>query len=113
MHQMKMEFSARLLSNAVLALLHVRKMRRTLVYFCLRQVLCEKGCDKVTIRTVDTNMVVLDVASISKTALMSFGLHLSSVQTFCTSANSPTVCLTLPALHEFTGCDTVSSFGGR
>ena len=85
MHQTEVELSALLLSHTALALLHVRKRRLTLVYVCLWQVMCEwDTCRKVTIRTIDTHMAVLTVASFSKTAPMSFGLPLASVQTFRT-----------------------------
>ena len=77
MHRTEMELSALLLSHAMLSLLHVRKRRRTLFYFCLRQVLREKGCNKVAIRTVDTGVVVLGLDSFSKTAPMSFRLPLA------------------------------------
>lgn len=47
----------------------------------------QKGCKKVTICTVDTDVAVQHIG--------------------------PTQCLTLPVLHAFTKCDTVSAFVGR
>ncbi|KAK1887154.1 Peptidoglycan hydrolase FlgJ [Dissostichus eleginoides] len=80
----------------------------------------QKGCKKVTIRTVDTDVVVLAVASFSKIApdelWVAFGVGSSfyyiAVHEIVATMN-PTKCLTLPVLHAFTGCDTVSAFAGR
>ncbi|KAK1888362.1 Fibrinogen-like protein 1, partial [Dissostichus eleginoides] len=80
----------------------------------------QKGCKKVTIRTVDTDVVVLAVASFSKIApdelWVAFGVgssfHYIAVHEIVATMN-PTKCLTLPVLHAFTGCDTVSAFAGR
>lgn len=44
----------------------------------------QKGCTKITTRTVDTDVVVLAVASFSKLALMSYGLLLAPDQVFGT-----------------------------
>ena len=80
----------------------------------------EKGCRKVTIRTVDTDVVVLSVASFSKIApdelWVAFGVK-SSFRYIAihemVATMTPTQCLTLPVFHAFTGCDTVSAFAGR
>ena len=80
----------------------------------------QKGCKKVTIRMVDTDVVVLAVASFSKIAAdelwVAFGVgssfHYIAVHEIVATMN-PTKCLTLPVLHAFTGCDTVSAFAGR
>ena len=80
----------------------------------------QKGCKKVTIRTVDTDVVVLAVASFSKIApdelWVAFGVgsrfRYIAIHKMVTTMN-PTQCLTLPVFHAFTGCDTVSSFAGR
>lgn len=74
----------------------------------------QKGCKKVTIRTVDTDGVVLAVASFSKTApdevWVVFGVGSSfryiAVHEMVATMN-PTQCLTLPVFHAFTGCDTI------
>jgi len=80
----------------------------------------QKGCKKVTIRTVDTDVVILAVASFSKIApdelWIAFGVGSSfryiAVHEMVAAMNQ-TQCLTLPVFHAFTGCDTVSAFAGR
>ena len=80
----------------------------------------QKGCKKVTIPTVDTDVVVLAVASFSKIApdelWVAFGVGSSfwyiAVHEMVSTMN-PSECLTLPVFHAFTGCDTVSTFAGR
>ena len=80
----------------------------------------QKGCKKVTIRTVDTDVVVLAVASFSKAApdelWIAFGVG-SSFRYIAVhemvATMSPTQCMTLPVFHAFTGCGTVSAFAGR
>ena len=59
----------------------------------------KEGYTKVTIRTVDTDVVVLAVASAQR--------HKS------TEVWVADRCIALPVFHAFTGCDTVSCFGGR
>lgn len=79
----------------------------------------QKGCKKVTIRTVDTDVVVLAVSTFKKTApdelWIAFGVGSAfryiAVHDMVTTMNEPT-CLTLPVFHAFTGCDNVSSFAG-
>ena len=80
----------------------------------------QRGCKKVTIRTVDTVVVVLDVASYSKTALHQLWIAFGAGSSFryiaiheMVATMNPTQCLTLPVLHAFTGCDTVAAFAGR
>ena len=80
----------------------------------------QKGRKKVTIRTVDTDVVVLAVASFSKIGpdelWIAFGVR-SNFRYIAVhemvSTMSPSECLTLPVFHAFTGCDTVSTFAGR
>ena len=71
----------------------------------------QNGCKKVAIRTVDTDVLVLDVASFSKTGpherWVAFGVgtnyqYISAHEIVATM--TPTKCLSLPVLH---GCDTV------
>ena len=78
-----------------------------------------KGCMKVTIRTVDTDVVVLAVASFSKIATdelwLAFGVGSSfryPIHEMAASMN-PAQCLALSVFHAFTGCDTVFAFAGR
>ena len=119
MQQMELEYSALPLSHAWPALPHVRKRRLTLVYFCVADAV-QKGCKKVTICTVDTDVVVLAVASFNKIApdepRVAFGAGSSfwyiAVPQIVAKMN-PRQCLALPGFHAFTGCDTVSAFAGR
>ena len=80
----------------------------------------QKGCKKVDIRTVDTDVLVLDAASFSKTGpderWVTFGVgtnyqYIAAHEMVATM--TPTKCLSLPVLHAFTGCDTVSSFASK
>lgn len=80
----------------------------------------QKGCKKVTIRTVDTDVVVLAVASFNKIAPDELWVAFGSGSSFryiavhqMVATMNPTQCLTLPVFHAFTGCDTVSAFAGR
>ncbi|KAL7373171.1 hypothetical protein ABVT39_000586 [Epinephelus coioides] len=80
----------------------------------------QKGCKKVTIRTVDTAVVVLVVAMFRKikpeemwialgsgTSLRYIGVHEVPKKL------DPSTCAALPLFHALTGCDTVSAFAGR
>ena len=80
----------------------------------------QKGCKKVIIHIFDTDVVVLDVASFSKTApselwvVCGVGTNIRYVAALeMVATMNPTKYLTLPILHAFTGCDFVSSFSGR
>ena len=80
----------------------------------------QKGYKKVTIRTVDTDMIVLVVVSFSKIAPDEFWVAFGVGSKFryipihkMVSTINPTQCLTLPVFHTFTGCDTISAFAGR
>lgn len=80
----------------------------------------QKGYEKVTIRTVDTVVVVLAVSLFSKIApdelWVAFGVGSSfryiDIYKMVSTMN-PTQCLTLQVFHAFTRCDTVSTFAGR
>ncbi|CAB3998852.1 Hypothetical predicted protein [Paramuricea clavata] len=80
----------------------------------------QKGCTKITIRTVDTEVVVLAVASFSKIGPDELWIAFGAGSSFryiaiheIVSTVSPSECLTLPVFHAYTGCDTVSTFAGR
>ena len=80
----------------------------------------QKGCKKVTIRSVDTDVVVLSVAFFNNIAPDELWLAFGVGSNFrylaiheIVASLTPTKCLTLPAFHAFTGCDTVSAFSGR
>jgi len=79
-----------------------------------------KGYTKVSIRTLDTDVVVLAVTAahhLSTTELwIAFGTgknfrHLVAHKMAKTLG--PDQCIALPMFHAFTGCDTISQFGGR
>ena len=83
-----------------------------------------KGSDKVFIRTVDTDVVVImiglfhDLVSLNPSAdiWISFGmgknLQYISINATCESLGSETS-LALPFFHSFNGCDTTSCFFGK
>jgi hypothetical protein len=79
-----------------------------------------EGYTKVSIRTVDTDVVVLAVTAAQQLNIaelwVAFGTgknfrHLAAHE--MAKALGPDRCIALPMFHAFTGCDTVSSFGGR
>ena len=75
-----------------------------------------KGHRRFSIRTVDTNLLVLAVASFDKTKLWVFLGTVSHLQCIVIhelmATMDPRYCHNLPIFHAFTGCDTVS-FSGR
>lgn len=80
----------------------------------------KEGYSKASIRTVDTDVLVLAVKAaqcLSLTELwVAFGAgknfrHLAAHE--IANALGPDCCMALPMFHAFTGCDTVSCFGGR
>ena len=80
----------------------------------------QKGCKKLTTHTVDTDGVVLAEASLSNTApgelWFAFGLGTNFRYIYVDKMGATmttTKYLTLPVLHAFTSCATVSSFAGR
>lgn len=64
----------------------------------------KEGYTKVSIRTVDTDVLVLAV-----TAAQCLNITAHEMA----RALGPDRCIGLPMFHAFTGCDTVSSFAGR
>jgi len=80
----------------------------------------QKGHRKVWIRTVDTDVVILAIAMFSQInpdeLWLAFGskLHFRYIPIHeVVKELDPAICKTLPVFHAFTGCDTVSAFGGR
>jgi len=80
----------------------------------------QKGSTKVTIRTVDTDVVVLAVAAFLKIKPEEMWIALGAGVSFryigvhkVVGKLDPRTCATLPVFHAITGCDTVSAFGGR
>ena len=80
----------------------------------------KQGYTKASIRTVDTDGVVLAVAAAERLSIdeMWFAFCTAKSIMFLAAhemarALGPDKCRRLPACHAFTWCDTVSSFGGR
>lgn len=78
-----------------------------------------KGHTKVSIRTVDTDMVVLAVASAQRLNNAEVWIAFGTGRSFRFLAAhemarklGPDRCIALPMFHTFTCCDTVSCFGG-
>ncbi len=80
-----------------------------------------EGYTKVSIRTVDAEVLVLAVTAAAQRInitelLVALGngksfRHLAAHE--MARALGPDLCIALPMFHAFTGCDTVSSIGGR
>ena len=71
-----------------------------------------KGCMKVTICTVDTDVVA--VAPDELWVDFGVGSNFRYIPIHeMVATMSPTKCLTLPFFHALTGCDTTSAFAGR
>ena len=74
----------------------------------------------VSIRTVDTDVVVLAVTSAQRLNNAEVWIAFGTEKCFrliaaheIARALGPDRCMALPMFHVFTGCDTVSFFGGR
>ena len=79
-----------------------------------------QGYDKVSICTVDTDVVVLAVTSAQHLDISELWVSFGVGKNFrflaaheIAGVLGPDWCVALPMFHAFTGCDTVSSFGGR
>ena len=80
----------------------------------------KQGYTTVSIRTVDTDVIVLAVAAAERFSIDELWVAFGTGKSFrflavhdMAQALGPDTCRGLPAFHAFTGCDTVSSFGGR
>ena len=80
----------------------------------------KQGYTKVSICTVDTDVVFLAVAAAERFSIDELWVAFGTGKSFrflvvheMAQALGPDKCRGLPAFHAFTGCDTVSSFGGR
>ena len=78
------------------------------------------GNTSVSIRTVDTDVVVLAVASAQRLNISELWIAFGAGKSFrfldcheIARALGPDQCIALPIFHAFTGCDTVSCFSGR
>ena len=79
-----------------------------------------EGFNKISIRTVDTDVVVLAVAAAQRHGNTEIWIAFGTGKSFRFLAAhemarilGPDRCIALPMFHAFTGCDTVSFFGGR
>jgi len=83
----------------------------------------ETGCnghDKVSARTVDTDIVVLAISFFAQLNVSELWIHFGvgrsarfiSIHEVSASLG-PTKCSVLPTFHALTGCDTTSAFNGR
>ena len=79
-----------------------------------------QGKKKVTVRTVDTDVVALSVSFFSQMKPNELWIAFSTGKSFrfivvheIVSSLTPMACSSLLAFRAFTGSDTVSSFGGR
>ena len=91
----------------------------THLFLHAEDVVC-KGYRKLCIRTVDTDVVVLAIAMFYQINPDELWLAFETKAHFryipiheIINGMDPIVCKTLPVFHAFTGCDTVSAFGGR
>ncbi|KAG0723068.1 hypothetical protein GWK47_043326 [Chionoecetes opilio] len=80
----------------------------------------QQGYSKVSIRTVDTDVVVLAIASANRLNISELWIAFGAGKSFrfiaaheIAKALGPDRCVALPMFHAFTGCDTVSCFGVR
>lgn len=78
------------------------------------------GHSKILIRTVDTDVVVLAITSAQRLNILELWIGFGAGKNFrflaaheMSRALGPDRCVALPMFHAFTGCDTVSCFGGR
>ena len=80
----------------------------------------QKGYRKLCLRTVDTDVVVLAIAMFHQINPDELWLAFGTASNFryipiheVVGDMDPRTCAALPVFHAFTGCDTVSAFGGR
>ena len=80
----------------------------------------KKGYRKLCVCTVDTDVVVIAIAILNQINPDKLWLAFGMGSNFryipvheVVSGMDPRNCAVLPVFHAFTGCDTVSSFGGR
>ena len=80
----------------------------------------KQGYTKVSVRTVDTDVVVLAVMAAQRLDIDELWVAFATGRSFrfiaaheIAETLGPDKCQALPFFHAFTGCDTVSCFGGR
>ena len=98
---------------------HVHAKKQIPGSSCTWRTLTE-GFNKISIRTVDTDAVVLAVAAAQRHGNTEIWIAFGTGKSFRFLAAhemarvlGPDRCTALPMFHAFTGCDTVSFFGGR
>ena len=76
--------------------------------------------NKVSIRTVDTDVVVLAITSAQQLGITELWVAFGAEKNFrflpiheLVNALGPQSCIALSFLRALTGCDTVSFFGGK
>lgn len=79
-----------------------------------------EGHTKITVRTVDTDVLVLAIATAHNLSVPELWVAFGTGKNFrylaaheMSIALGPDRCYSLPIFHALTGCDTVSSFSGR
>jgi hypothetical protein len=80
----------------------------------------KQGYSKVTVRTVDTDVVVLGVTSAHRLNITELWIAFGTGKHFrflpahkIARELGSDRCVAMPMCHAFTGCDTVSYFGGK
>ena len=80
----------------------------------------KKGYNKILLRTVDTDVVVLSVAAFAKLEIQELWIAFGTGKNFryipiheIAASLGPAKSQTLPIFHAYTGCDTVSSFATK
>ena len=98
---------------------HVHAKKQIPGSSCTWRTLTE-GFNKISIRTVDTDAVVLAVAAAQRHGNTEMWIAFGTGKSFRFLAAydmarvlAPDRCTALPMFYAFTGCDTVSFFGGR
>ncbi|XP_071853660.1 uncharacterized protein [Apostichopus japonicus] len=76
-----------------------------------------EGFQNILIRTVDTDVVVLTIAAVSKLGIQESWVAFGTGKNFryipvheIAASLGPNKCQALPMFHAYTGCDTVSAF---
>ena len=80
----------------------------------------KKGYNKILLRTVDTDVVVLSVAAFAKLEIQELWIAFGTGKNFryipiheIAASLGPAKSQALPIFHAYTGCDTVSSFATK
>lgn len=80
----------------------------------------QKGYRKLSLHTVDTNVVVLAIAMFHRIDPEELWMAFGTASNFryipiheIVMDMDPRTCIALPVFQAFTGCDIVSAFGGR